>query len=1041
MIALRALGKAEIVTPTDKLTPSQEIVFAAALYLFLERAKAVKRTDLADALWPGIADSARQHRLRQTLLELKRAGIPLEANRETVSLPANSRESDLDVLFIHGAGDIDSVESLQFLPGYTPAFSRVFSDWLDLKRSEVSTASSRLLINDIRRARSRGNWLRVERLAKKCMDIDPFNEEAVLARAEASAMRGAKREAVTILDRYVTELGPGSGDLKLPANLMRKRIAERVPEAAFAGRTEGIFVGRESDMQLLTTVLDDARAARGRCCLVWGDAGIGKSRLAAELGKFGELQGVQVRRVACRRGDSQRPLSVFVEAVPMLREMRGALGCSPDTMADLQRLTQFDIGSSAKQALEMDPQSIFELIRLAIFDLIDAVSEEQCLMLVVEDVQWLDPASARILGQIADWATKKQLLLIFTSRLRENPLLDACTRAGLVAHHLQPLSKEAATALVSEMFDATNEKRDDEFLAWCRTVGDGNPFFLHELVKQWLETKQRHVIPPSITSVIRDRFSRLSSEGTQLLQACSILGENSTLPRVEKMLQQEPYMLLGALNELSKASMLSAERKQAGTSSDFRLAPRHDLVSMVALKELDPHAEIFLHRRAGEVLEAELGAETQDTALLWACAQHWQKAGETHRGYLLAKSYALHLAEVGLPVDAADALIRLRQFCQTKEEELEVLDLSLQPLQLAHRWSQIKQVVEEIKSMTPGPSPHDEYELLIFLASWRSSVDPSTTLENAMMCLYDDGATARHRVHVAAFAMKVASDLGDAERMDAIFSAVNPLLDQPGVDDIARWELLTVFHSSRGKIDQVIDSANRLAEVARRTKNAFIVSDHLSNCATALRLVGQHTDAAKLLTEGLELAVAKRSYLRAKHLSTQLARQALMEGDPRGARKHLDRFVQYQFPPEDTIYGMEHACLNARIFLEEGRIEEAQNEFAPLITNKRTIPIGFRGLVIATAVRLAIARKTSNEELESLVTELEEIHLQERAAGWNDFEAHSLFLGLSALGNEKRGIRLLSEYLREYRRDTSRPPEEMTRLCQGTLRLRARVRG
>src|SRR5947207_778755 len=134
MIALRALGKAEIVTPTDKLTPSQEIVFAAALYLFLERTKAVKRADLAEALWPGIADSARQHRLRQTLLELKRAGIPLDANRDTVALPANSRESDLDVLFIHGAGDIDSVESLQFLPGYAPTFSRVFSDWLDFKR-------------------------------------------------------------------------------------------------------------------------------------------------------------------------------------------------------------------------------------------------------------------------------------------------------------------------------------------------------------------------------------------------------------------------------------------------------------------------------------------------------------------------------------------------------------------------------------------------------------------------------------------------------------------------------------------------------------------------------------------------------------------------------------------------------------------------------------------------------------------------------------------------------------------------------------------
>lgn len=1029
MIALRALGKAEIVTPTDKLTPSQEIVFAAALYLFLERAKPVKRADLAEALWPGIADSARQHRLRQTLHELKRAGIPLDANRETVSLPANSRESDLDVLFIHGAGDIDSVESLQFLPGYAPTFSRVFSDWLDLKRSEVSAASSRLLINDIRRARSRGDWLRVERLAQKCMDVDPFNEEAVLARAEASAMRGAKREAVTILDRYVADLGPGGGDLKLPANLMRKRIAERLPEAAFAGRTEGIFVGRESDMQLLTTVLDDARAGRGRCCLIWGDAGMGKSRLAAELGKFGELQGVQMRRVACRRGDAQRPLSVFVEAVPLLREMRGALGCSPDTMADLQRLTQFDIGSSAKQALEMDPQSIFELIRLAIFDLIDAVSEEQCLMLVVEDVQWLDAASARILGQIADWAQKKQLLLIFTSRLRENPLLDACTRAGLVAHHLQPLSHDAATALVSEMFDATNEKRDDEFLAWCRTVGDGNPFFLHELVKQWLETKQRHVIPPSITSVIRDRFSRLSSEGTQLLQACSILGENSTLPRVEKMLQQEPYMLLGALNELSKASMLSAERKPAGMSSDFRLAPKHDLVSMVALKELDPHAEIFLHRRAGEVLEAELGAETQDTALLWACAQHWQKAGENERGYRLARNYAESLLEIGLPGDAADALLRLRKFCGTRSEELEILGLAVTALQSAHRWRGLIETIALLKSMQSTPQPHDNLEIISFYAEWHSASNFDKPLRSALACLANTFTTPNHRLEAANFAMKLASDIAAPAVMDQVYAATSLLKDSPEIDALTLAELELVYHSSRGDLTRAAQTIDRITASARTTANPFLVSKYFGNCVTALRLLGETDKARNLLAEAIELATSRRCYVIAKYLMLQLVRIELVEGNYLEARLRFDSACSWTFPPDDKRATVQNDYLLARLLLHENRIEEARDVIAPLITKCDDVSIVFRGPILATALRIALASKTQASNISALVAELEEMHMKDRAAGWNDFETHALFLGLVALGRREYAVALVKQYLRKFRRDRSRIPPELSEIA------------
>ncbi|MGH7602923.1 MAG: hypothetical protein ACRENK_02875, partial [Gemmatimonadaceae bacterium] len=75
MIVLRALGTAEIDTGVSTLTPSQEIVFAAALYLILERGKRVSRAHLAAMLWPGAPDQARAHRLRQTIFQLKKLGI------------------------------------------------------------------------------------------------------------------------------------------------------------------------------------------------------------------------------------------------------------------------------------------------------------------------------------------------------------------------------------------------------------------------------------------------------------------------------------------------------------------------------------------------------------------------------------------------------------------------------------------------------------------------------------------------------------------------------------------------------------------------------------------------------------------------------------------------------------------------------------------------------------------------------------------------------------------------------------------------------
>jgi DNA-binding SARP family transcriptional activator/tetratricopeptide (TPR) repeat protein len=1033
MIALRALGKSEITTATGKLTPSQGIVFATALYLFLERAKAVSRESLAEVLWPGAADAARQHRLRQTLLDLKHAGIPVQANREIVSLPAEIRQSDLDVLFIHGAGDIDSLESLQFLPGYAPSFSRSFSDWLDSKRSEVTAASGRLLINDIRKARARGDWIRVERLAVKCGDVDPFNEEAVLARAEASAMRGAKREAMTILDRYVADLGPGGGDLKLPASLMRRRIAERVPDAVFLNKTEGIFVGREADMQLLTSVLDHARAGRGRCCVLWGDAGIGKTRLAEELRKFGELQGVQVRRVGCRRGDAQRPLSVFVEAVPLLRDMRGALGCSPDTMADLQRLTQFDVRSEAKHALEMDPQSIFELIRLAIFDLIDAVSEEQPLMLVVEDVHWMDAASARILGQIADWAVKKHLLLLFTSRMLENPLLDACTRSGLVAHHVRALSNEAATLLVEEMFDATNEQRDDEFLEWCRRVGDGNPFFLHELVKQWMETKQRHAIPPSLTAVIRDRFSRLSSEGTQLLQACATLGEHSTLPRIEKMLHQEPYMLLGAINELSKAAMLSPERKPSATSPDFKLAPKHDLISMVAQEELDPHAEVFLNRRAAGVLESELGAENQDTGLLWACVRHWQKAGEETQGASLAKHFADHLINVGHPQEGAEILGKLIASCSDQTERSSLTHRRLEALELASDWKAICSDIAAMRDLTPSPDLlHDDYELTYFDALWRNSFDFASLVKRLMICVLEESAPPAHRVRAGNLALKAASDLGDPTILDSIFEAIAPLFGHSGVAAIEHYEAELVFHCNNGDSSCVPSLAQKLIQAAQAHGNRSRLAGAMRNAGLANLKCGFNSEALELLERNVEELAAAKLIRQARHASLELVRVYLDLGETALARTWIEKFDHDPFPSGDSTEDIRRSWAAAKLAIAESDLTGALAHFELIEKVPRDQQTNaWRTATLAIRVRLEILRNAPAEIVVGIIEELVPVFAKNKHLGRQDYEAISLVTGLEYLGKSEQARKIVLDYL-TVRKERNPVPERLLRASNAT---------
>src|SRR5688500_10042813 len=174
MIELRALGNAEIVTGVTTLTPSQEIVFAAALYLVLERGKRVSRTRLASLLWPSVSEKPRAHRLRQTILQLKKLGIIVRADRNTVQLSEHDARTDIDDFEQSAAEGVAKKDSLEFLSGYSPRFSEPFADWVDSERGKVHATATRHLVANLEMARAKGNWTACDKISLRCLQLDPL---------------------------------------------------------------------------------------------------------------------------------------------------------------------------------------------------------------------------------------------------------------------------------------------------------------------------------------------------------------------------------------------------------------------------------------------------------------------------------------------------------------------------------------------------------------------------------------------------------------------------------------------------------------------------------------------------------------------------------------------------------------------------------------------------------------------------------------------------------------------------------------------------
>ena len=1013
VIVLRALGTAEIETGVTTLTPSQEMVFAAALYLVLERGKRVSRVRLASLLWPHVVEKTRAHRMRQTILQLKKLGITVSADRDSLQIAQDDARTDIDEFFAGDAARTLRRDSLEFLPGYNPRLADGFGDWVDAQRAEISARATHLFVRELERARLQADWSSVEKIAARIMSLDPFNEVAVLAKAEAAAMRGGKRKAVSILDHYISEVGDGASELRLPATILRRRVVERIPDRPALLNVDPPFVGREIEMEALGRAFEQARAGRGSATLLVGDPGIGKTRLSAELARFAELQGARVQRATCRRTDIDRPLSLFVDIVPQLREMPGALGCAPETFAWLKRLTEFEKGSE-DTSRPVDSEMLFHYVRAALFDLLDSIAAEHCLVLLIEDVQWLDAASAKILVRMVEWSDTRRVFFVLNARPNKNPFLEYAERVRLDTITLGPLTPVASTALLQSVALRPDDEPEAGFVDWCLAVAEGNPFFLQELAHQWIETGRRYEAPPSVTKVLAERLSRLSAEALQVLQTCAVLSEHATLERVERVLDYNPHQLLSAVEELSKAAMLRVQGERPDVAAG-QLQPRHDFLSSAAISQLAPVSLAFIHRRSADVLEKEIAQQTMPATLLWACASHRHHAGDRERALFLSMSCAEHLLDLGLAHDASTAFQRSLDYCVADSERLKVLPRLAHALELDGEWNRSMEILRTcillVAKDDPSGSQHNDYELLLLDARHRSVLDFVALFDETIPCVENAQASPAHRVAAGILAIKLAVDFGRADYLDAIYAQVSPLLHDSGVSERNRLELEMIYRTMRGDGLVPVDDLWRFAEVARLSGGELGYSRALVTAATACRLSARYADGLQFESTALEHAIANRLHSRYPGILLSTAGLHIAAGAFDKAREVLREVGKHRIATDNFKERNEILYHEARLALEEGDFAGAAAVFDGIEAMSPRHSVTRRGYYLAMEVQIRLKQGVGMDVMERLVSELQATHLQMRGLGSQDFESYSLYLGLCALGEKDRGTQLLREHV------------------------------
>ncbi len=721
MLTISLLGSQAVVDATTGRIRTRSSRTIALLALLVARTgRPQDRAAIAGLFWPDSGDSQALTNLRRELHELRDVlGADDDSLEVTptqlcwhdrgehqVDLACFLRESDAATA-ADEAGDERGVlahgqAALEQYGG--PLLPGLDEEWLVELREEVQERCCALCDLVCRAARSGGRSDVAMAAMRRRLSIERYDEAAYCTLMELQAESGDRAGAVSTYHQLASllerDLGiaPAPETVRTLSELMGSRATPDAPLPRSGTRppARASLVGRADELERLSRAWQQACTGRAGVVMVRGGAGVGKTRLVAELEAMARGQDAVVGITRCFDTSGRLSLAPVADWLrePALMSARSLLDQVWREEADrlvpvASRAASGDLAAVAPSApagqdVWQRPR-FFEGLARAL------LATSRPVMLVLDNAQWSDPDTLSFIRFLLNFAPDARLLLVATARpadTTEESNLDAWLARirdeGLLTEvDLLPLDAAGTATLAGEL---TGEVLEGAAADLLFDATGGFPLYVVEAARSTSHdlSDAGSRAPLGWMEILPRRIQQTSPAAREVAGLAAAVGRDFTIPLLVEASELSAEGVVIAVDELWRQRII----RGVGDSYDFS----HDLLREAAYASVSEPRRWLLHRRLGQALE-----------LLWAgnldgvaaqVAEQYRRAGNPERalrfyrqGAAVAAGMFAHEEAVALLASAREVLASMPPGRSRDEQELTLLELAIPPLNARYGYS------------------------------------------------------------------------------------------------------------------------------------------------------------------------------------------------------------------------------------------------------------------------------------------------------------------------------------------------------------------